>query len=168
MGFQRGTIVTRIAAAIGTPEAVRAVASCDVLFGCVDTIGGRFIMNLLASHYLLPYFDVGVLLDAERDGAERGKIKDILGTVHYLIPGRSSLLTRDQFTLADVAAEGLHRRDPTAATQQVDDKYIKGLQVQRPAVISVNMFTGALVVNDSRAAASLSTHSEQGRGLDRI
>lgn len=143
-----GTIVTPVCVKIGTPEAVRLAASCDVMFGCVDTVGGRFIMNLVASHYLLPYFDLGVLLDAEQAGAQRGKIKDILGTVHYLIPGRSSLLTRDQFTLADVAAEGLHRNDPVAAARQVEDKYIRGLQVHRPAVISVNMFAASLAVND--------------------
>ena len=105
-------------------------------------------MNLLASHYLVPYFDVGILLDAEQEGDTRGKIKDILGTVHYLVPGRSSLLTRDQFTLADVAAEGLHKKDPVAAAQQVEDKYIKGMRVRRPAVISVNMFAAALAIND--------------------
>lgn len=143
-----GTKVTPIIAKIGTPEAIRAISQCDILFGCVDKVGGRFIMNLLASHYLIPYFDIGILLDAEQAGAERGHIKDILGTVHYLVPGRSSLLTRDVFTLADVAAEGLHEKDPAAAAQQVEDKYIKGMQVQRPAVVSVNMFAAALAVND--------------------
>jgi hypothetical protein len=143
-----GTTVTPIVASIKTPAAVRAVAGCDVLFGCVDSVVGRFTMNLLASHYLLPYFDLGILLDAEQTGDRRGRIKDILGTVHYLIPGRSSLLSRDQFTLQDVAAEGLHRKDPVAAAQQVEDKYIRGLQVHRPAVVSVNMFASALAVND--------------------
>jgi len=133
---------------IGTARAIRAIASCDVLFGCVDTVGGRFIMNLLASHYLLAYFDVGILLDPAQDGPERGRIKDIVGTVHYLVPGRSSLLTRDAFTLQDVAAEGLQRKDPKAAAQQVEDKYIKGMQVRRPAVVSVNMFAASLAVND--------------------
>jgi hypothetical protein len=143
-----GTTVTTIIAPIGTPDAIRAVSQCDVLFGCVDSVGGRFVMNLLASHYLLPYFDLGILLDAVQSGMERGKIRDIVGTVHYLVPGRSSLLTRDQFTLQEVAAEGLHKKDPGAAAQQVEDKYIKGLRVHRPAVISVNMFVAALAVND--------------------
>lgn len=143
-----GTVVEPVAKAIQTPEAIRAVSQCDIVFGCVDSITGRFITNLLASHYLLAYFDIGILLDAQLDGADRGKIKDILGTVHYLVPGRSSLLTRDQFTLQDVAAEGLHRNDPTAARQQVEDKYIKGMQVRRPAVVSVNMFASSLGVND--------------------
>lgn len=38
--------------------------------------------------------------------------------------------------------------DPVAAAQQVQDKYIKGLRVQRPAVISVNMFASSLTMND--------------------
>jgi hypothetical protein len=143
-----GTVVQPIAKAIQTPEAIRAVSQCDIVFGCVDSLTGRFIANLLASHYLLAYFDIGILLDAEQSGAARGAIKDILGTVHYLVPGRSSLLTRDQFTLQDVAAEGLHRNDPAAARQQVEDKYIKGMQVRRPAVVSVNMFASSLAVND--------------------
>jgi hypothetical protein len=143
-----GTVVQPIAKAIQTPEAIRAVSQCDIVFGCVDSVTGRFITNLLASHYLLAYFDIGILLDAEQSGAARGRIKDILGTVHYLVPGRSSLLTRDQFTLQEVAAEGLHRNDLAAARQQVEDKYIKGMQVRRPAVVSVNMFASSLAVNE--------------------
>ncbi len=83
-----------------------------------------------------------------QDGEERGRIKDILGTVHYLIPGKSSLLSRGAITMADVASEELHRRDPVAAAQQVQDKYIKGLGVRQPAVISVNMFASSLAIND--------------------
>lgn len=143
-----GTRVIPIDKEIGTPEALRAISECDVIFGCVDTVAGRFIMNLAATHYLLPYFDMGILLDAEQAGDQRGKIKDILGTVHYLVPGKSSLLSRGCFSLADVTAEELHKRDPQAAAQQVQDKYIKGMQIRRPAVVSVNMFAAALAVND--------------------
>jgi len=143
-----GTTVTTVVGTIQTPGAISAVAQCDVIFGCVDTAHGRFIMNLAANHYLLPYFDIGVLVDAEQEGEARGAIKDILGTIHYLVPGRSSLLTREKFTMDDVRTEGLHRNDPNAAQQQVEDKYIKGLQVSRPAVISVNTLAAALAVND--------------------
>jgi hypothetical protein len=143
-----GTTVTAFASSIDAPDAIRAISQCDVLFGCVDTVGARFTMNLISAHYLIPYFDLGVLLDAEQDGDLRGHIKDILGTVHYIAPGKSSLLTREFFTLDDVRAEGLHKNDPEAAKRQVEDKYIKGMQVSRPAVISVNMFAAALAIND--------------------
>lgn len=143
-----GTNVTSIGKNVSAPEALRELSTCDIIFGCVDSQYGRLIMSLLSSYYLLPYFDLGILLDAEQEGSERGRIKDILGTVHYMVPGRSSLLSRGVISLADVAAERLHERDPDAAKQQVEDKYIKGMQVRRPAVISVNMFASALAVND--------------------
>lgn len=143
-----GTTIIPITREISDPEALRAISLCDIVFGCVDTASGRFILNLAATYYNLAYFDLGILLDATQEGEGRGKIKDVLGTVHFLIPGRSSLLSRGVFTMADVAAEELHKRDPQAAAQQVQDKYIKGLRVRRPAVVSVNMFAAALAVND--------------------
>jgi hypothetical protein len=143
-----GTVVTVIAKPVQSPEAIRALAQCDVFFGCVDTVGARFTMNLLASHYIQPYFDLGALLDAEPMPVGASVIKDILGTVHYLVPGRSSLITRDMFTLEDVRAEGLHKMDPAAAEQQVKQGYIRGARVSRPAVVSVNMFLSSLAVND--------------------
>lgn len=143
-----GTKITPIDEPVETPRAIRALSLCDLVIGCVDTVGARFTLSLIAAHYIQGYFDIGVLLDAEIEGEAKGRIKDILGTVHYLVPGRSSLLTRDLFTLEDVAAEGLHKLDPQAAKQLVEDKYIKGLRVRRPAVISVNMFAASLAMND--------------------
>ena len=142
------TRIIKVADTLATRAGVRAFASCDVIFGCVDTHAGRFLMNLVATHYLIPYFDIGVMLDAEPDGMGSGRIKDILGTVHYLVPGRSSLLSREAISLGMVRAEGLHERDAAAAAWQVEDKYIKGVAVNQPAVISVNFFASALAVND--------------------
>jgi tRNA A37 threonylcarbamoyladenosine dehydratase len=45
-------------------EAVMRVAECDVVFGCMDGVEGRHMLNRLATFYTLPYFDVGVRLDA--------------------------------------------------------------------------------------------------------
>ena len=70
------------------------------------------------------------------------------GTVNYLRPGRSSLMSRGLFTMSDVATAGLRRNDPDAHAQQVKDGYIRGAVVQRPAVISVNMFAASLAVNE--------------------
>jgi len=47
-----------------------------------------------------------------------------------------------------VREEGLKEKDPDAYTQQLKDGYIHGIQEQRPAVISVNMFIASLAVND--------------------
>jgi ThiF family/Prokaryotic homologs of the JAB domain len=130
------------------PEVVKAVAECDVVFGCMDTIDGRFLLNTIATHYTIPYFDLGVRLEAIAEGSDLGRIREICGTVHYLQPGRSSLMSRGLVTMEKVREAGLRRNDPGAYRQQVEDGYIRGVEVHRPAVISVNMFIASLAVND--------------------
>lgn len=143
-----GTQIIPIQKNLWDPEVVEAIAQCDVLFGCVDSIDGRYLLNAIASHYNIPYFDIGVRLDAVPSGPDKGRIREVCGTVHYIRPGRSSLLSRGLFSMAQVAAAGLARNDPQAHARQVEDGYIRGVQGNRPAVISVNMFASSLAVNE--------------------
>jgi hypothetical protein len=143
-----GTFVIRVPKNLWNPDVIREVAQCDVVFGCMDTVDGRYLLNALASYYTIPYFDIGVRLIAVRDGADKGRIREVCGTVNYLRPGRSSLMSRGLFTMAEVAAAGLRRNDPAAHARQVEDGYIKGVPANRPAVISVNMFGASLAVNE--------------------
>jgi hypothetical protein len=143
-----GTRVRRYNRNLSDPEVIRAVAEADVLFGCMDTITGRFLLNLIASYYIIPYFDLGVRLEAVPEGLEQGKIREICGSVHYLQPGRSSLLSRGLVSLDKVQAEGLRKNDPASYSLQEKEGYIRGVQENRPAVISVNMFIASLAVND--------------------
>jgi hypothetical protein len=127
-----------------TPEAVGAVAECDVVFGCMDGVEGRHVLNRLATFYLMPYFDVGVRLDA--DGV--GGIDRIAGAVHYLQPGLSSLLSRGVYDMKRVDAEAMRRTDPEMYRRLVKEGYLRGVDEDRPAVVSVNTFFAALVVNE--------------------
>lgn len=142
------TKIFKVPSTLMAPAAIHALSACDVIFGCVDTHTGRFAMNLVSTYHIIPYFDVGVMLDATGEDNVAGRIRDILGTVHYIVPGRSSLISRDVISLQTVAQEGLASSDPQAEAQQVRDKYFRGLSVSRPAVISINMFAAALAVND--------------------
>jgi hypothetical protein len=126
------------------PDAVRAVAECDVVFGCMDGVEGRHLLNRLATFYNLPYFDVGVRLDADGSGG----IERIAGAIHYLQPGRSSLLSRGVYAMGRVDAEELRRIDPDLYRRQVKEGYLRGVEEDRPAVISVNMFFASLMVNE--------------------
>jgi ThiF family/Prokaryotic homologs of the JAB domain len=126
------------------PEVVRTVAECDIAFGCMDGVEGRHLLNRLATFYNMPYFDVGVRLDA--DGA--GGIERIAGAVHYLQPGRSSLLSRNVYSMARVDAEEMRRTNPDLYRQQIKEGYLRGVEEDRPAVISVNMFFASLMVNE--------------------
>jgi proteasome lid subunit RPN8/RPN11 len=143
-----GTKIIPINRNLWDPEVVKAVAQCDVVFGCMDSVDGRYLLNAISTHYNIPYFDLGIRLDAVPDGKGGGKIREVCGTVHYIRPGRSSLISRDLFTMEQVAAAGLARNDPEAHARQLKDGYIRGVQGRRPAVISVNMFGSSLAVNE--------------------
>jgi ThiF family/Prokaryotic homologs of the JAB domain len=127
--------------------AVHQVAACDLVFGCMDRVEGRHLLNRLATFYNLPYFDVGIRLDADGSGG----IDKIAGAVHYLQPGRSSLLSRGVYSMARLQAEELNRTDPEAYRTQVEAGYVRGVDEDRPAVISVNMFFASLAVNEMLA-----------------
>lgn len=142
MGF--GTKVDIIPENLATPEAVKAVAECDVLFGCMDGAEGRNLLNRIAAFYVLPYFDVGISLDAD----EKGGISQAVGAVHYVRPDGSTLLDRGVYTAEEVQAEGLMRTSPDAYRDRVKAKYIHGVDVERPAVISINMQAASMAVNE--------------------
>lgn len=126
------------------PESIRAVADCDVVIGCMDTIEGRHILNRLASFYLIPYIDLGVKLIA--DG--KGNVDEVCGSIHYLQPGGSSLLSRKLYTVEELRAESFSRTDPENYQARVKEGYIRHANEEKPAVISVNMMVAALAVNE--------------------
>jgi hypothetical protein len=139
-----GTEVIPVAENLVNPGVVKLVAESDVVFGCMDGAEGRNLLNRLATFYCIPYFDMGVRLEA--DGC--GGISQICGSVNYLHPGGSSLLSRKVITPEDIAADGLRRTDPAAYAEQVKSRYIKGVQEDRPAVVSVNMQYASMAVNE--------------------
>lgn len=139
-----GTEVESYTCAVSVPSALRAVAECDVIFGCMDTAGGRDTLNRIATFYNLPYFDVGVRLVPDM----RGSVEKIWATVNYLQPGGSSLLSRGVYTMEDVRAEGEKAANLDLYKDQVRAGYLKAVQEDRPAVISVNMQAASLTVNE--------------------
>jgi hypothetical protein len=133
-----------IAENLATPRAVKAVAECDVVFGCMDGVEGRHLLNRLAAYYVLPYFDIGVKLEADGDGG----VKEACGAVHYIRPDGSTLRDRKVYTADQLKAAGLQRTDPKAYREQVKAGYIRGEAEDRPAVISVNMQMASAAVNE--------------------
>jgi len=110
----------------------------------MDGAEGRHLLNRIATFYNLPYFDVGVRLDA--DGV--GGIERIAGAIHYLQPGLSSLLSRGLYTLEQVESESLKRVNPEDYRQRLDEGYVRGVDEDRPAVVSVNALMASLLINE--------------------
>ena len=115
-------------------EARKSLSTCDILFGCVDSASGRMLMNTISTFYLIPYFDMGVALEA--DGV--GGVSYVGAQIDYLIPGRSSLMSRNIVKQSDIDAELKKLFDPAGYEQLKKEHYIKNILVDRPAVISVN------------------------------
>lgn len=134
-----GTTVVALPKDLTDPAVIRLVATCDVIFGCVDSVFARHVLNKLASTYCIPYFDIGVGLKADGNGG----ISHVSGAINYLQPDGSSLLSRGAFSLDDVQADALRRANPDEYADRVASGYIAGADVARPAVITVNMiFSG--------------------------
>lgn len=130
-----------------SPDVVAALVDCDVIFGCVDSAFGRYHLDCLASAYLLPYFDVGVHLEA--DGM--GGITAADAVSHYIHPEGASLLSRGAYTMEQVTAENWRRKNPAYYQQQRMAGYLAAVGEEQPAVISVNMQAACMGFNDFMA-----------------
>lgn len=139
-----GTKVTLHKSHISKYEVVKELAECDILFSCVDGSEGRHILNLISSCYLIPLFDLGVRLEA--DG--KGGINSIFGSIHYIQPGGSSLLSRGQYNIQQLQAESMKRVNANAYQELAENKYLINVNEPSPAVISINMQVASVAVND--------------------
>lgn len=140
----RGQSVLPLQMNLDSVEAVRRVAECDIVFGCVDTAEGRNLANRVAAYYVLPFIDVGVRLVAD----DAGGVESVAGAVNYCKPGGSTLLERGAITSEQIRAEETRRADPARYQELRRQRYILGIEEERPAVISVNVFFAALAVNE--------------------
>lgn len=140
-----GTVVSTHAQNLfDSRQVLDALITCDVIFGCMDSVDGRNLLSRLTNFYLLPYFDMGVRLIAGAGGT----VKTVVGSVHYVQPAKSSLLSRRVYTPERLAAESLRRAHPERYAELLRQKYIEGVQVDRPAVITINMIIASLAVTE--------------------
>lgn len=139
-----GTRVHKFPTALENPGAIRAVAVSDIVVGCMDGLSGRHLLSRVARYYVLPYVDVGVKLESLEDGT----INQVAGSIHYLQPNGSDFIDRGVFSLEALEAEDLWRANPEEYRERREHGYIRGVQVDRPAVISVNMCFASLAVNE--------------------
>lgn len=156
--YGTGTSVTRFPELAFMSPVVNRLAACDVLFGCMDKVEGRELLNRISVFYSVPYFDIGVQLRA--DG--KGGVETVCGSVHFLVPGGSSLLSRGVYTAEMLRAESLQRTDPEAYKREVEEGYIRNAAVESPAVVSVNGFCASMAVNEFLARLHPFRHDPNG------
>lgn len=139
-----GTEVIPYEGRVDEPDAIALLSVCDVIIGCMDSVEGRDTLNRVCTFYIVPYIDIGVRLDADGQGG----VSSVSAGVHYLLPGGSSLKSRGVYDDADLYAEYLKRTDPAFYEDQLNRGYIRGVKVDRPAVISINTAAAACAVNE--------------------
>jgi molybdopterin/thiamine biosynthesis adenylyltransferase len=133
-----GTMVDARQGSITTEELAHQLTACDVVFGCTDDNAGRLVLSRLATYYLTPVIDLGVLLSSE-DGALRG----IDGRITVLTPGSACLVCRGRIDLARAGAEQLPEDERTARQAE---GYAPELGNVEPAVIAYTSAVASFAV----------------------
>ena len=139
------TVITHPVLLQESRAAIDSLASCDFVFGCVDSVEGRHYLNLISTYYLVPLIDIGVKLVADGHGG----IDSINGNIHYVSPGSETLLERKVFTSEQLAAESMKRISPSEYEKR--KAYFDNIEVESPAVISINMACASFGVNEMLA-----------------
>ncbi|MCZ4320294.1 ThiF family adenylyltransferase [Aequorivita viscosa] len=123
-------------------QALNDIASCDFVFGCMDSVEGRHYLNLISTYYLMPIIDIGVKLVADGEGG----IDSITGNIHYVIPNLKTLEERGVYSYGGLAAESLKR----ISTEEHKNRqaYFENAEVDSPAVISINTACSSMAVNE--------------------
>lgn len=126
IGFS--TVVEAVAEPITEENAALGLRDCDIVFGCTDKHLPRAILTQLSLRYLIPVFDMGVLVDS--DG---GVIRGVHGRVTTLLPGESCLFCRGRISFEAIRIETLSESEREA---QIRDGYAPELGEPAPAVIA--------------------------------
>jgi hypothetical protein len=118
----------------------RTLTECDVVFGCTDDNAGRLVLTRIASYYLVPYIDCGVLISSTE-----GAIESILGRVTTQVPGAACLICRSRIDLARAAAEQLPESERASLQRE---GYAPELGRAEPAVITFTTAVAAQAVTE--------------------
>jgi molybdopterin/thiamine biosynthesis adenylyltransferase len=134
------SIVEVLHGGITQEKIARRLRECDVVFGCTDLHLPRAIQSRLSTRYLIPVFDLGVVIDSVD-----GQIRAVAGRVTTVLPGTSCLLCRGRIDPQRIRAESL---SPVERQMQAAEGYIPELGLGDPAVIPFTTAVASFAVGD--------------------
>lgn len=120
--------------------ATGALTACDIIFGCTDDDAGRLLLARLATYYLTPVIDCGVLLSSTG-----GQIDGIDGRITTMVPGQACLVCRDRIDSARAMAEIMSTEE--LQTRQREG-YAPELGNVEPAVVAWTSLVASLAVTE--------------------
>jgi len=125
---------------VQSPEALDAIKGVDVLFGCVDNDGARLVLNEMALAYAIPYFDLGVGIEAKR-----GRVEVAGGRLAVVLPGGPCLNCMNQID-PNEARYWLATEDQRAFMHR--QGYVKGMDAPSPSVAALNAAMAATAATE--------------------
>lgn len=119
----------------------RRLVGRDLVFGCTDDNAGRLVLSRIATYFLTPIIDCGVLLSSDVEH----QLSGIDGRVTVLSPGQACLVCRGRIDLARAAAELM---TPEERVRRADEGYAPALGQREPAVVAYTTIVGAWAVSE--------------------
>ncbi len=152
-----GTVVQICPERVDSPEAIALLSTCDIIIGCVDSVEGRDVLNRIATFLQPALFRSGSATGCRRRRRRGKRVR----RRSFPAAGRLQPAIAGVYTEADLYAEYLRRTDPSFYEDQVRRGYVRGVRVERPAVISINTAVSAAAVNGSPGANPPVSHLAQ-------
>lgn len=132
--------VFTIEAQIQSSVALDTLKGVDVIFGCVDNDGARLILNELALAFNIPYFDLAVGIEAQA-----GSVTLAGGRVAVVLPGGPCLHCMGEIDPEEAA---YFLASPTERAERIARGYVTGIDVNAPAVVSLNALIASAAINE--------------------
>lgn len=89
----------RLTGSLRGQHSLEALATADLIVGCVDNDGARLILSDLAAAHLVPYLDIGVGIEGEEGPQSIG------GRIAFYLPGGPCLACADEIDFAEAAED---------------------------------------------------------------
>ncbi|AXW34213.1 HesA/MoeB/ThiF family protein [Ralstonia pseudosolanacearum] len=142
-GLDLDVHVTAINALVDiSPEAIDALATCDVVFGCTDDDLGRLALNAAVSYYGLAYIDLGLGGNIARGQNGMPRITHQFGRVSLILPEFGACLYCQRVTSdQDGNRQQAIRDNPQITEEELAERYLPGGREQAPGV---GPFTSAI------------------------
>jgi molybdopterin-synthase adenylyltransferase len=130
---------TPVAARVPETEALEVLKQADIIVGCVNNLHARADLQEVAHRYLIPYVDIGLSIETERDSSEEfPRIQTVPGNVFTFAPGGPCLWCIDFLTEEKLQMETQSRGRP----------YLRTVDNPDALVVSFNGVLASQAVNE--------------------
>jgi len=116
-------------------DALDALATCDVIFGCTDDQIGRQVLNAACFQYGIPLIDMGLGGWIDKDAAGEVRLRGHYGRVSTVCPEAGECLDcQGVVTPEGVRRQYALRQNPRLSEAELRERYLTGGGEQAPGV----------------------------------